>query len=48
MKQVAGILVSDAKRNLLQRRGEAEIGEEFGDVADFRSESLGTRIVGLV
>ena len=33
VRQMAGILISDAQRNGPQRRSEPEFGEKFGDVA---------------
>ena len=40
VREVAGILIGDAQRNLTERRGQAELGEEFGDVAHFCCENF--------
>lgn len=41
MREMTRILVRDAQRDFAERRSEAEFGEEFGDVANFRTELRG-------
>ncbi len=46
VQEMAGILVSDAKRKALQRRGEADFGEEFGYVFHLLLEGFGLHVFG--
>lgn len=48
MEKVAGVLVGDAGGNRLQRSGEVQVGQKFGDVAHFCSEGFGCRVFGFI
>src|SRR6516165_10666436 len=47
VEQVAGILIGNASTNRSERRGEAEGGEEFGDVPCASSEGYSRGVIGL-